>query len=137
MELRLIFMAIVCLCIAQMAFAIDESYPFKNVREQRRFVQLTKQLRCPTCKSQSLFEANSTTAIKMREQMYYFIVDGMSDRQIRSHFVNQFGEQVLLHTPWHLSALFLWIWPLILFGICWLNFKHYFSFNKTYAASAS
>lgn len=137
MELRLIFMAVVCLCFAQMAFAIDENYPFRNVREQRRFVQLTKQLRCPTCKGQSLFEASSVYATRMRAQTYAFIVYGMSDRQIREHFVEQFGEQILLSTPWHLRSGFLWLWPLILIGIFWVNFKHYFSFSKNYVTSAS
>jgi len=78
MELRLIVMALICLCIAQLAFASVDNYPFALEQQQHSFVQLTKQVRCTSCQTQTLYDSNSNIAQEIRAQIYSMINAGMN-----------------------------------------------------------
>ena len=117
MEMRLIIMALICLCIAQLAFAVEDNFLFSSQVAQQRFVNLSKQYRCAVCKSQSVFDSNSTVAQDMREQIYDSINAGLSDTAISSLLVEQYGEHIVLKPPVKLSTGLLWFGPLMMFGI--------------------
>ncbi len=126
MELRLIFMALICLCIAQLAFAVENNYVFSIQDEEQRFVRLIKEIRCPTCPTQSLFEAVSTSAEKMRTEIYRMVNAGMSNNDIRKYVVKHYGEDILFNPPMRRGSWILWAAPFVL-----LSAALFYLFNKS------
>lgn len=117
MEMRLIFMALICLVIAQLAFATDYNFTFKTPQEEQRFIKITKQIRCAVCKTQSLFESETTQAAQMRQQIYDMLTSGMAPEQILNSFRLQYGDAILFMPPWRLNTFLLWSGPIIMLGV--------------------
>ncbi len=117
MELRLIIMALVCLCIAQVAFAAEETYPFTEPQEQQRFVNLTKEIRCAACQNQTLFDSNAALALDMRANIYHMLQTGLSDQQIRDHLSYRYGEYILFNPPLRSNTWILWLFPIFLMAL--------------------
>lgn len=108
MEARLICMALVCLCIAQVAFANDI---------EQRYIKFLKQVRCSVCQNQSLFESNSAAAATMREKIYAMFKSNMSEAQISAQLRSQYGDAILFMPPVRTDTLALWIGPLTMLAI--------------------
>ena len=122
MELRLIFMALICLCIAQMAFAVEENYPFKVETQQRSFVRLAKQIRCTACNNQTIYDSNATAAIEMRKQIYTMLNADIPENKILKHLRDKYGDYIFFMPPWNEGTIALWLAPIIallvgLFGL--------------------
>lgn len=117
MEWRLIFMALICLCIAQVAFA-------DNTQRMMRF---SKEIRCVSCQNQTLFDSNAPIATTMRDQIYNMFNDGMSEQQIRDHLSYKYGDYILFNPPWKLGTLLLWLGPFIMLGIAMLSLWRIFN----------
>lgn len=115
MEARLIFMALVCLCIAQLAFA-EPNYAFKNTGDQRRFETLIKETRCVICQNQTLFDSSSAIAGDMRNQIHAMISSGLSNREIRNYLRARYGDSILFMPPWRASTMILWLGPSVMLG---------------------
>jgi cytochrome c-type biogenesis protein CcmH len=114
MELRLIIMALICLCIAQLAFAAEDTYPFDTKVKEQRFVRLIKELRCAECQNQTLFDSNSGLAQDMRAQIYSMINSGYADVNIRSYLSSRYGEYIFFKPPWQLGTYLLWLGPILM-----------------------
>lgn len=117
MEARLIFMAVVCLCIAQMAFGKDQSYIFKTQTKQQQFVKILKGIRCNICQNQSVFESNTDVAKDLRQQVFVMFNAGWSRQQIYTQLRKQYGDHILFATPLRFATLSLWFVPMILLFI--------------------
>lgn len=114
MELRLILMALVCLCIAQMAFASEGSLKFDESRLEQRYVILSKEIRCSTCKNQNVFDSNSQIAVDMRHKIYTLLQEGQSDTDVREYLVQRYGSYILFNPPWQSSTYMLWCGPALM-----------------------
>lgn len=117
MEVRLIIMALICLGIAQLAFAVEDSYPFSSSEKQARFINLTKELRCTACQNQSLFDSSASLAIDIRAQIYKMLNANESDTRIRNYLVDRYGDFVLFTPPWRVQTAALWFGPLFMLAI--------------------
>lgn len=117
MEFRLIIMALICLCIAQLAFAAEDSYPFASAQLQQRFVKLTKELRCAKCQNQSLYESNASLAVDMRNKIYNMLNSGLSDAAVREFMSHRYGDYVLFNPPMRPNTWMLWVGPLMMLGL--------------------
>jgi len=123
MEARLIVMALVCLCIAQVAFAVEPPSQFKSIKDQLRFEKLIKETRCVVCQNQSLFESSSALASDMRMQISTMINAGISNHQIRNYLRNRYGDAILFLPPWRVGTLALWLGPIFMLLIAAFSFK--------------
>ena len=135
MEARLIFMALVCLCIAQLAFADQPNYEFKTNKQQRHFTQLIKETRCVICQNQSLFESSSAIASDMRQQIHTMLMSGMSKRQIRNALRARYGDSILFMPPWRASTMALWFGPCVMLGLGLWAFKSLLRRRKVFLSS--
>ena len=132
MELRLIIMALICLCIAQLAFAVEDNYPFTSIPEQQRFIKLIKELRCTECQNQTLFDSNASLAQDMRAQIYAMVKAGDTDSNIRDFLSYRYGDYILFNPPWRAGTLLLWLSPLLLLSLgLWLSLRVYAAPLKT------
>jgi cytochrome c-type biogenesis protein CcmH len=61
-----------------------------------RVQSLSAQLRCPDCQSLSVAESHTQAAAAIRTEVERQVAAGRSDDQIRSYFVDSYGEWILL-----------------------------------------
>ena len=71
--------------------------------------QLASELRCPDCQSLSVAESRTTAAQAIRAEIDEQLAAGASMEQVRSHFVDRYGEWILLAPrgtlPWLVPGL--------------------------------
>ena len=67
--------------------------------EEIRAKALYNELRCVVCAGQSIAESNAELAQDMRAQVDRLILAGQSDAEIRSWFVERYGDAVLMTPP--------------------------------------
>jgi cytochrome c-type biogenesis protein CcmH len=65
---------------------------------QERVDGITRELRCPTCQSESVYESRSATADAIRADVARRVEAGESDAQIEQAYVDRYTEWILL-TP--------------------------------------
>ena len=97
-----------------------ELFEFNSPEEQKRSIDLAKQLRCPQCQNQNLVESNSPIAKDLRLEVYQQIKTGKSDKEVVAFMTRRFGDFVLYEPPLNAKTYVLWLLPLLLligFGI--------------------
>lgn len=77
-----------------------------------RAYELQQRLRCPVCKTVSIAESMSDTAVAMRATVEEQIEAGRSDEEIIVWFTERYGEWVLMDPPASGDTLPLWLIPL-------------------------
>lgn len=70
---------------------------------------LAAELRCPDCQGLSVADSETAAAREIRRQVGELVAAGATDDEVRSHFVDRYGEWILL-AP---SSPALWLVPLI------------------------
>lgn len=76
-----------------------------------RVQELAERLRCPVCKSVSIAESQSDTAVAMRAVVAEQVAAGRSDPEIVDYFQARYGEWVLFDPPAAGATLALWLIP--------------------------
>ncbi len=108
---RLIF---IFLIFIPNAYALEDLYRFNNAREQKRFEQLTNELRCLVCQNQNLAESNAALAVDLRNQIYNKIQHDVSDQEIIEYLVERYGDFILYRPPLNTVTFSLWFGPILL-----------------------
>ena len=57
---------------------------------------LAAELRCPDCQGLSVADSQTASAREIRRQIAELLDDGASDGEVREHFVDRYGEWILL-----------------------------------------
>ena len=95
---------------------VTSSYPNqKNINPEKRFIELSSELRCLVCQNQSLLESDSELANDLKEIIYEKINEGQSNNQIKNFLVQRYGEFILFKPLFNMANLLLWATPLISF----------------------
>jgi cytochrome c-type biogenesis protein CcmH len=76
-----------------------------------RVAELEGQLRCPVCKSVSIADSPSETAVAMRRRVAEQVAAGRSDAEILDYFRARYGEWVLLDPPARGRGIWLLVLP--------------------------
>lgn len=84
---------------------------FGSGRPADRAYELEQRLRCPVCKSVSIAESMSDTALAMRATVEEQIEAGRSDDEIIAYFTDRYGDWVLMDPPASGETLPLWLIP--------------------------
>ncbi|GIT56760.1 MAG: hypothetical protein Ct9H300mP18_01890 [Candidatus Neomarinimicrobiota bacterium] len=94
---------------------------------EERLYKLNRELMCPVCEGLTLEQSQSGIAIEMREEIKKMIIQGMTDEEIKTHYVEKYGLNILVTPPASGFNLLMWIIPIIfgLFGITIL-YKYFF-----------
>ena len=88
-------------------------FEFNSPQEQKRLIDLVKQLRCPQCKNQNLVESNSPIAKDLRLEVYQKIKAGKSDKEVVAFMTRRFEDFVLYKPPLNAKTYVLWLLPLL------------------------
>jgi len=105
------WLAIVLLAVPAAAWAQGDSGGV--VELESRVFELGRQLRCPTCTSESVGDSSSAISIEMRNEIRDQIALGKSDDEILAFFQERYGDWVLLEPPREGIHLFVWILPVV------------------------
>ena len=70
---------------------------------------LAAELRCPDCAGLSVADSHTASAVEIRRQIDELVVGGATDEEIRDHFVDRYGEWILLQP----STPAYWLIPLV------------------------
>jgi cytochrome c-type biogenesis protein CcmH len=57
---------------------------------------LASELRCPDCQGLSVADSQTASAREIRRQVDELVADGATDDDVRAHFVDRYGEWILL-----------------------------------------
>ncbi len=98
------------------ALALVEALgPGPALTRAEQAAQIAGELRCPDCQSLSVAESQTAAAAAIRRQIVELLAAGQTPEQVRQHFVDRYGEWILLAPR---SAL-VWLLPAaaVLLGI--------------------
>jgi cytochrome c-type biogenesis protein CcmH len=70
-------------------------------------------LKCQECLGLSVADSNATTSKALRADIKRRVAAGESDDEIRQHYVNQYGEQILLDPQSSGISLLVWVLPVV------------------------
>ena len=70
---------------------------------------LSAELRCPDCQGLSVADSQTASAREIRRQVDDLVASGATDAEVRAHFVDRYGEWILL-APTSPAA---WILPFV------------------------
>ena len=110
MSLLKIFMALI-ICVYAKNTLSDQ----KNSNFEKRFIELSSELRCLVCQNQSILESDSDLANDLKEIIYEKINEGQSNNQIKNFLVQRYGEFILFKPLFNMANLLLWAAPLVSF----------------------
>ena len=113
LQIRNIMLVIISFFLLSQAVAVQDTYVFENVSQQRIFERLSKKLRCVTCPNQSLSDSHSPVAESMREQIHEMILNNVPEAEIEQHFLDRYGDYVLYKPEFKANTWVLWLGPLV------------------------
>ena len=89
-----------------------------GINYEKRFIELSSELRCLVCQNQSLAESEAPLAIDLKRQVKNMVEQGRTDIEIRDYMVARYGEFILYEPPLNIKTVLLWWGPfLILIGM--------------------
>ena len=93
------------------------SFNFVNADEQDKRNQITKNLRCLICQSQSVYDSDSEFANSLKILVDNKLNEGLSEDQIYQYFKDKYGEWILYEPELNKNTYILWLLPIFIFLI--------------------
>lgn len=85
----------------------------QNVQLETRVFEISRQLRCPTCISESVADSSAPIAQQMRVIIQEQLEQGRSEEQIMAYFQSRYGDWIMLDPPKRGIHLVAWLLPVI------------------------
>jgi cytochrome c-type biogenesis protein CcmH len=102
------------LMLAGLAQAVDTTPPLPTPELQRRYRDMTHELRCVQCQNEAIADSPVSLAADLRRQVREMILAGQSDEQIRDYMVQRYGEFILFRPRVNWRTAWLWAAPAVL-----------------------
>lgn len=109
MTLRAFILAAAVLILAPAGFAAGV-VRHEDPSEQR-IKAIAVALRCPVCQGETIYDSHSTVAGQMKALIREQVAAGKSDDEIKSFFVDRYGEFVLMEPRASWSNALVWLFP--------------------------
>lgn len=107
-------MTAVVMLFSTLAAAMDTQQAFSDPLLQERYVQLTKEFRCPKCRSETIADSSIEVSRDLRRQVKELIEAGKTDEEIRQYMVARYGDYLLYKPPMNTRTWLLWAAPVLL-----------------------
>ncbi|KIX84475.1 cytochrome c-type biogenesis protein [Thermus filiformis] len=88
--------------------------------------RIARALRCPVCQGESAAESNSGVAQEMRRLIAEMLKEGKSEAEIKSFFVDRYGEWILYEPPRRGVTLWVWVLPFLALALLGAGVFRYF-----------
>ena len=79
----------------------------------RQVFDLSRQLRCPVCTSESVADSNADVSIEMRNIVQEQLEAGKSEAEVLAYFQARYGDWILLEPPKRGLHLLVWLLPVV------------------------
>lgn len=124
---KLLWMFIVlagCNLVSLQLSANIDLYAFSDDDKRLRYIELTKELRCPKCQNQDIADSNAPIATDMRREVHRLLEVGSSNQDIVNFMVERFGEFVSYKPKIKPETYLLWYgpWVLVILGLILIGF---------------
>jgi cytochrome c-type biogenesis protein CcmH len=106
---RLVFLVVVGL-LATLLFAACSRDDGLTALERRAY-EINQAVMCPVCPGESIDQSQNPLAVRMRGIVYDRLSQGWTEQQIKDHFVESYGDSVLLAPPASGFNLIIWVVP--------------------------
>ena len=108
---------IISICLVQLfsnnVCAVEPDEILKNLEQEIRARNISKNIRCMVCQNQSIDESNAPLAKDLRILIRNKIKEGKKDKEIYIFLTDRYGDFILLKPPLKSSTLALWLLPFI------------------------
>lgn len=104
------------LVLAGSVHAAIDAYEFDSEEQRLRYLEFTRELRCPKCQNQNLADSNAPIATDLRRELHRLLADGKTDPEIVEFMVSRYGEYVLYKPPVERKTWLLWLAPVVMVG---------------------
>lgn len=94
--------------LALPVLAAIDPYQFSSEAERLRYLEFTRDLRCPKCQNQNLADSNAPIAEDLRHELQRLLREGRTDAEIIDFMVERYGEYVLYQPRLERKTLLLW-----------------------------
>jgi cytochrome c-type biogenesis protein CcmH len=95
--------------LAAPALAVEPGEMLADPALEARAREISRQVRCPVCQSESIDESNAPVAADLRRVVRERLVAGDSDAEVLDFVADRYGEFVLFNPPAEGANLILWI----------------------------
>ena len=123
MKRALVVMALAWLAIAS---ALAQEAQLTDPQLEQRARDLSREIRCVVCQSQSVADSDADIAEEMRAIIREQIAAGKSDQEIRDYLVARYGDFVLFDPPFKASTYVLWIGPFAILVLAGMGVAMFF-----------
>ena len=106
--------------------ALAEEAQLADPKLEQRARDLSREIRCVVCQSQSVADSDADIAREVRVLIREQIAAGKSDQDIRDYLVARYGDFVLFDPPFKASTYVLWIGPFAVLAIAGIGVAVYF-----------
>ena len=111
---RMMGAAMLVLSLASSAWAVIETYEFSTLELERRYRQLSQEIRCPKCQNQNIADSNAPIARDLRVVLHEQLEAGRSDEEVLAYMVDRYGEFVRYRPVVDRQTFLLWWSPVVL-----------------------
>ena len=112
--MRSLFVVLLLILGSTPTLAIDTERAFEDPAQQARYERLASELRCLTCRSQSIADSNVELASDLRRQVRELMAAGKTDDEINQYMTDRYGDYVLYKPPLAPRTVLLWAAPILL-----------------------
>lgn len=104
---------LVVLALLWLSFApaLAQEAQLADPKLEQRARDLSREIRCVVCQSQSIAESDAGIAKELRAMIREQIAAGRSNGEIKDYLVARYGDFVLFDPPFKASTYALWIGP--------------------------
>lgn len=99
------------------AQASIDVYEFSSEDNRQRYLELTRELRCPKCQNQDIADSNAPIAQDMRREVHRLVEQGESSDSVVDFMVERFGEFVSYKPKVTPATYALWYGPFVFLGL--------------------
>ena len=92
-----------------------------DVKTERAYKNVIKNIRCPVCPSQSLAESQTEEAIDLRKNIERWLSNGSNEREILDRIEKEYGQDKLLKPKFNTHNALLWALPYAVCAWCLLS----------------
>ena len=117
MKINKVLSTILVLSVYTLGFADNskEIYPFDDSNQEKIFLSLLDEIRCPKCQSSNLAGSNAPIANDLKREVYRLVRSGQTEEEVKTYLVQRYGNFIVYDPPFSNDTVVLWFGPLIIF----------------------
>lgn len=85
----------------------------QQVQLEQRVFEIARQLRCPTCRSETAADSDATVSREFRAIVREQLEEGRSEEEILAYFQQRYGDYILRDPPRRGVFLYVWVLPVV------------------------